>query len=62
MLFQHLKQQSVECLKGRGSLEVQKWTKNFMKSYSNFQTQTILRNFELIQTLVLEKSEGYIKM
>ena len=48
--------------KGRGSLEVHNWTKNFMKSYLNFQTQTILRNFELIQTLVLEKSEGYIKM
>ena len=62
MLFQHLKQQSVECLKGRGSLKIHNWTKNLMKSYSNFQTQTILRNFELIQTLVLEKSEGYIKM
>ena len=62
MLIEHIKQHSVECLKGRGSLEVHNWTKNFMKSYSNFQTQTILRNFELIQSLVLEKSEGYIKM
>ena len=62
MLFQHLKHQSVECLKGRGSLEVHNWTKTFMKSYSNFQTQTILRDFELIQTLVLENSEGNIKM
>ena len=55
MLFQHLKQQLVECLKGRGSLEVLNWTINFMKSYSNFQTQTDLRNFDLIQSLVLEK-------